>query len=181
MQIECAHCGRTAEKPTGHVNRSRANGLRLYCNRRCAGLARRKPRRSKAQRIAEKAAYDREYRRKNRERIKANKAAYFQTTYDPEKARVERKKRMAQHVEYCRRPAYKVWKSAYDRQRRAAEYGPAADAYLLTLELNREIKKRSSNYEIRQANRTGNKAQQRARDAKEEDRDRRRGHSAAHG
>lgn len=46
-----------------------------------------------------KAEYDRQYRKKNRARIKANKAAYFQRTYDPVKAAKERKKNMAAHKE----------------------------------------------------------------------------------
>lgn len=163
MQFDCAYCGETADKPAGHVNRSRARGLNLYCSRRCSGLGRRGPAKSLAQKRAEKAAYDSEYRRKNRAMLKAKKAAYFRTTYDPEAARIERKKRAAFHAEYCRRPSYKLWKREYDRRYRARQYGPFADAYQLTIELTREIKSRSSDYEIRQANETGNKAQKRDR------------------
>lgn len=90
---------------------------------------------------AEKAAYDREYRKRNRERIKANHAAYFQRTYDPVKAAKERKKKMPQHVEYCRQDWYKAYKRKYDRKRRAARFGAFAGAYAMLRKLQKEIKK----------------------------------------
>jgi hypothetical protein len=178
MKFNCAYCGEETDRPTGHVNRSRAQGLNLYCGKKCSGLARRKPPKTVAQKRAEKAAYDREYRRKNRTLLKAKKAAYHCATYDPAAARIERKKRAAFHAEYCRRPSYKLWKQEYDRRHRAQQYGPFADAYQLTIELNREIKARSSNYEIRQANQTGNKTQK--RDRLSEGPKRSRGDSAAY-
>jgi DNA-directed RNA polymerase subunit RPC12/RpoP len=55
MKYRCAHCGKTADKPSGHVNRARENGMKLFCDRRCFGLDRRTEK-TKAQRIAEKAA-----------------------------------------------------------------------------------------------------------------------------
>ena len=115
----------------------------------------------------EKRIYDMAYRKKNRAMLKAKKAAYFQRTYDPAKAAVERKKRMPLHVAYCRQPRYKAWKRQYDRNYRAREYGPFADAYLLIVNLNREIKGRMSNYEIRSQNETLNKRQSRTRAASE--------------
>jgi hypothetical protein len=89
----------------------------------------------------QKAVYDRKYREKNRERIKANKAAYFQGTYDPVHAAKERKKKMPQHVEYCRQPKYKAWKREYDRKRRAGRFGEFALAYEALKDLTREIRK----------------------------------------
>lgn len=174
VAFRCAHCGKRAEKEAGHVNRSQSLGLRLFCNLRCAGLGRRKHK-TKAQMIEEKRVYDAEYRRKNLARIKARKRAYFQRTYDPEKARIERKKRMPKHVEYCRRPEYKVYKSKYDRKYRANKFGAFADAYLLTVDLNRAIKERASNAEIKWENRTANKAQFRRRAAGQKERSRPRG------
>jgi hypothetical protein len=90
---------------------------------------------------AQKAAYDRQYRKKNRLRLKAEKAAYFQRTYDPFKAAIERKKKMPKHVEYCRRPQYRAYKHDYDINRRASLYGPFVEAYKLLKELMREIKR----------------------------------------
>ena len=186
MKIKCPHCRKTADKPSGAVNRARAAGLRIFCGRRCAGLARRK-RKPKAQKVEEKRIYDAEYRRKNRTLLKAKKAAYFQRTYDPAKARIERKKRAAFHAEYCRRPSYKLWKREYDRRRRDGFYGAFAEAAQLTIELNREIKERATNEQIKWENCTANKVQFRRRADKAPERtrpryrDRRDNHSAAVG
>jgi hypothetical protein len=136
----------------------------------CAGLARRREK-TKAQKVEEKRLYDMEYRQKNLARIKKQKAAHHRATYDPAAARIERKKRAAFHAEYCRRPSYRLWKAEYDRRYRARQYGAFADAYTLTVELNREIKSRSSNYEIRRQNSTGNKAQERDRSSQGPKRD----------
>ena len=88
-----------------------------------------------------KAAYDRTYRKKNRARMKAQKAAYHKRTYDPVKAAKERKKRMPHHVEYCRQPKYKAYKRGYDRQRRANMFGEFAEAFEALKALQREIRK----------------------------------------
>jgi hypothetical protein len=88
-----------------------------------------------------KVAYDREYRKKNRALLKAKKAAYFQKTYDPIKAAKERKKKMPQHVQYCRQPWYKAWKREYDKQRRSSKFGPFAEAHQALIALQREIRK----------------------------------------
>lgn len=162
MLIACAQCGSETDKPTGAVNRARSIDSALYCDRKCAGMARRTGK-TKAQKVAEKKAYDAKYRLRDPAALKARKAAYFQRTYDPAKAAKDRKKTMARHVEYCRQPAYKVKKRQYDRQYRAREYGGFAEAYLLAIDLNREIKQRASNYEIRRQNETGNKRQERRR------------------
>lgn len=168
VKFRCAHCRKIADRPTGHVNRSRAQGMKLFCGRTCFGLARRRNK-SKALRVAEKRAYDMAYRKKNRALLKAKKAAYFQRTYDPTTAAVERKKRAPYHAEYCRRPTYRVWKQGYDRKRRAAVYGPASEAYMTLLDLNREIKERMTTYEIKIQNGTWAKKQARGREARAEE------------
>jgi hypothetical protein len=88
---------------------------------------------------SEKAAYDRLYRAKNRNRLKAEKAAYFQRTYDPRLAALKRKKNMPKHNEYCRQPAYKAYKSRYDERRKLAEYGDYAECYQLMRVLRNAI------------------------------------------
>ena len=98
-----------------------------------------------------KAEYDRKYRKKNRARIKARKAAYFQSTYDPVKAAKERQKKMPEHVEYCRRPEYKAWKKKYDRKRQLSKYGEFAEAYNILLLLEKEIRRQEPNREVRYA------------------------------
>ena len=153
MRFTCSHCGTKGDRLAGHINRARKIGASLYCNRECAGLGRRKPPKSRAQKIAEKAAYDRKYRARNIERLKAEKRAYFQRTYDPAKAAVERKKRMPRHVEYCRQPEYRAKKHIYDvRRYHEKAYGPLADASLLLKDLVSNINKRMTDYEVRSAN-----------------------------
>lgn len=171
MRYRCAYCGKDADKPAGHVNRARERGLKLYCNRRCSGLGRRKHK-TKAQKREEKRLYDIEYRAKNLATILERKKEYHKRTYDPVKAAKARKARMPYHVEYCRRPAYKAKKREYDRKYRAAEFGDFAEAYMLTIDLNREIKGRMTNHEIKYQNGGTNKTQRRKRQAQAEERGR---------
>lgn len=161
--IVCAYCGNRALKATGSVNRSLRKGAHIYCNRECAGKDRRIFK-TKAQKMAEKAAYDAEYRRKNLARLKAEKAAWYQRTADREREREYRKRTMPRHVEYCRRPEYKAWKREYDRRYRAAEYGPFADAFLVLQDLEAEIAQRASRYEIYTENGLINKSVRRKRE-----------------
>jgi hypothetical protein len=157
-EIICAHCGGSAMKLVGGVNRARRNGALLYCGRECFGLARRsgKPR---EQIVAEKSAYDRA--RLNgplRKHILAAKAAYFRRTYDPVKAAEYRHARMPYHVEYCRQPEYRAKKSEYDKKHRAEkEFGDFAGAAMLLREIEGEIASRMTKYEIYSANGTLNK------------------------
>lgn len=156
IAARCTYCGAKRLREAEHVNRARRFGMKLFCNHRCFGLSRR-IHKTKAQKVAEKRLYDMEYRRKNRELIKAKKAAHFKATYDPAKAAIERKKNMARHVAYCRRPEYRAWKREYDRRYTAREYGPFAEAYLVLRDLEREIKGRMSKYDRMFANGTLNK------------------------
>lgn len=151
MQFHCAHCGKATDKPAGHVNRARNRGFALYCGIECSGLGRRLHK-TKSDKVAEKSAYDLEYRRKNKAMLKAKKRAYFERTYDPEAARIKRQKRMPQHVEYCRRPEYREWKQQYDRRYRAEKhYGDFADCFLLIQDIRAECLSQQSDYEIRHA------------------------------
>jgi len=164
MKYRCAHCGKIVDKPSGHVNRARKAGLNLYCNRRCSGFGRRTGK-TQAQKREEKRLYDIEYQAKNREKRLAQKREYHKRTYDPVEAAKARKKRMPYHVEYCRRPDYKAWKREYDRRYRAAEFGEFAEAYMLTIDLNREIKGRITNAQVKYQNGCTNKSQRREREA----------------
>lgn len=185
VAIKCGHCGKRSKRRACDVARARKARLNIYCNRRCAGLGRRSGK-AKSQRVKEKAAYDADYRKKNRAMLKAKKAEYFQRTYDSVAAAVERKKRMPRHVEYCRQPKYRAWKQKYDRKHRAEKFfGPFAEIAMLTQDLNLEIKRRMTNAEIKWENKTANKTQFRKRACQEESRGRPRagsdGHRAAHG
>lgn len=162
--IICAYCGKEAMKETREINRAARGSAPLYCGRTCAGEARRtfKP---DAQKRAEKAAYDAMYRLRDPEDRKRRRAEYHQRTYDPVKAAAERKLKMPRHVEYCRRPEYRKWKTDYDRKYCARKnYGPFAEAALVLRDLEAEIGTRATRTEIAIANGTLNKWTQRRRD-----------------
>ena len=161
--VKCSFCTTEFEKENGSINRARKDGKSIYCGRKCSGLARRLNK-SDEQKKIEKASYDRMYRKKNNGILKVKKAEYFKRTYDPEKARIERKKRANFHTEYCRRPEYRKWKREYDRKYRAKKhYGEFWESFLLTLDIRTECLQNATDYEIRQANQTLNKAQTRKR------------------
>lgn len=162
--VQCAHCSAWIEKEVGAVNRAAKSGLSVYCDRECAGLARRRWK-SEAQRKLEKQAYDARRRIELADEIKASKAAYHKRTYDPVAAAVQRQKRMPSHVEYCRRPEYREWKREYDQKYRASkEYGEFAECFLLTMAIREECLSQQSDYEIRYARGGIGRTQQRRRE-----------------
>lgn len=89
----------------------------------------------------QKSIYDKKYRKNNAAKIKAKKAAYFKKTYDPVKAAVERKKGMAEHIEYCRQPWYKDYKREYDKRKRLDKFGTYREAKQVLNLLQAEIRK----------------------------------------
>lgn len=162
MKCICTYCGNEFEACSSAYNRAVKHGLNVYCSREHSGLGRRKNK-SKEQKKADKAEYDRQYRAKNIEMLKKKKHEYFTKTYDPAKAAIERKKRMPKHVEYCRRPEYRAYKKQYDKKYRANKiFGEYADAFLVLLDIEEQIDKR----ELRQKSEHGyiiNKSQIRKR------------------
>lgn len=162
--ITCGHCGKLADKPTGAVNRAVASGLRIFCDRVCAGLGRQKHK-TVEQKKAEKKVYDAAYRMTIADKLKVRKAEYHKRTYDPVKAAELRKKRMPRHVEYCRNPNYRAWKKTYDRQYRANKhFGEFAECFLLVMDIRGECLSRMTDYDIRQEKGTTSKSQKRKRD-----------------
>lgn len=165
VAFNCWWCGSEAFRERGQITRALSRGP-IYCGKDCAGLARRlvnAP--TEDEKRAAKAAYDAQYRRRNRAKLKAKKAAYFKATYDPEVAKVIRAKRMPWHVEYCRRPEYRAWKSSYDRQYNAKKsFGPFAEAALVLGDLQAEIDSRANRQDLNEAKGTFNKSINRRRD-----------------
>lgn len=163
MNCLCAHCSLSFTARASRVNRAAKRGAPLYCGKRCAGLARRVFKTPEQKRF-EKSAYDAVRRIELADRIKSEKAAYFQRTYDPAAAAIKRKERMPLHVEYCRRPEYVAWKAEYDATYRAKRYyGDWWEAFLLVNQIRVEVLTRSSAHEVRQTNGVINKAQERRR------------------
>lgn len=164
-KINCPQCSAEFDAENGRLNGALKTGSPIYCGRVCAGMARRLailP--TKAERKEAKRLYDAQRRIEKAEEIKAKKRDYFKRTYDPIKAAEKRKERMLKHVEYCRKPEYKVWKRGYDRCYLAEKkFGEFAKAALLLQDIEREIDERATRYEIYRTNETLNKAQTRRR------------------
>lgn len=154
----------------GRVVRAYEGNAPLYCNMTCTGLARRTVI-TKAKKVANKRLYDMEYRVKNRERLKLEKAAHYKATADREKEREYRKKNMRRHVEYCRQPVYKAKKAKYDKKHRYEKlYGKFAEAAAVLHQLEVEIRQRVDKYEIYSLNGTLNKKLKRRREYEREKR-----------
>lgn len=167
MTRYCDYCGAALQKEPGAINRADAIGASLYCNRKCAGLARRVEK-TPEEKKAEKAAYDAKRRAERADQIKAQKRAIYQRNRDhyrrQQTAYRNRPENVARHNAYCRRPEYVAEKREYDRRRRATkQFGEFAEAFLLLQDVETEVLARASRYEIGLANGTINKAQTRKR------------------
>ncbi len=163
--VTCDHCGDTVWLETGHINRARKQGDGLYCNRVCAGMARRVNRSEEEQKEL-KQRYDAARRIELADKIKAKKAEYHRRNYDPAKAAQYRKNRMPSHIEYCRQPTYKAWKKSYDQQYRANKiYGEFAEVSIVLAELETEITTRALKQTLHELNDTVNKTIKRKREA----------------
>lgn len=157
MKTLCNYCNQEFEISTGHYNRAIKQGNSVYCNRVHAELGRRIEK-SVKQKKAEKREYDRQFREKNADRIKKEKARWFKNTYDPVKAAIKRKEIMPRHVEYCRQPQYKKWKKEYDKKYRAQkEYGEFSEAFIALTKLESELDTREFKYEWGLTNKSQNR------------------------
>ncbi len=164
VKISCAQCGEDAFLATGWVNRSRKKGDNLYCGRRCSGLGRRNNR-TAAENKSIKREYDKKYRADNLARLKEQKQAHHQRTYNPVQAAAERKKNMKRHLQYCRQPAYRAYKKSYDQKYLAKKnFGDFYEAALILAGIESEISSRVTRHEVYLANGTLNKHQQRRRE-----------------
>lgn len=147
VTINCPVCKLDKPKYIGHINRANKMGARVYCSKACSGIARRY---TVEQKKAIKRDYDKQYRADNLELLKKKHHEYFKKSYDPQKAAVERKKRMPKHVEYCRQPEYKVKKKKYDARRRdEINYGEYSECFRLILEIESLYSQREA-YRINQ-------------------------------
>ena len=127
--------------PIGRINAAKKGGWVLYCGRICGGLGRR-IHRSVEEKKKIKQEYDAQYRILNMEKLKKQKQLQFQIDYkaNPEKYRKERQRRMNAHVEYCRKPEYRVKKKVYDHKYRLEKaYGDFWEAGSVLTNLNNEL------------------------------------------
>lgn len=69
-----------------------------------------------------KRLYDIQYRKKNPEKIKQQKAEYYQTPAGRATQKRNREKLKESHLEYCRRPEQKLKTKLRDQKRQHGEY-----------------------------------------------------------
>lgn len=165
--MHCHQCGAVLNRCASHVNRSVKQGRPMFCNKSCFGLSRRRANPpTEAERKAAKQAYDAIRRLAKHEEIIAKKRAHYIANRERILAEqtVYRKAHMHRHVAYCQRPEYREWKSAYDARYKAAKhFGEFAEAAMLLRDIEQEIEKRATRYEVYMTNGTINKAQTRRR------------------
>lgn len=168
MICSCPWCAKSFDACTGRYNRAISSGAPLYCGMECAGLARRsKFSPTSAEKKESKRIYDAEYRSKKIEYLKIKKRSYYLSNQEIIKAKNAdyRKKNMYRHVEYCRQPEYKKWKSSYDRMHLAVKhFGEFAQIALILRDVEKVLNTKQSSHDRRMANGTINKAQMRRRE-----------------
>ena len=125
--------------------------------------------RTDEQKKQDKRDYDKIYRAKNRDKIKARKKAYYQKNKDKieSKMKILRKtpEYKAKRRKYLSTDKYKNYKHKYDREHRCKKnYGEFWEAASILIDLENEV--RPHKYETRKTNKTINKAQQRRRKCK---------------
>lgn len=161
MIVNCEHCGKPLEKSTGHVNRARKVGMKLFCNRICFGLNRR-VQRTTEQKKEIKRLYDIEYRKKNHDYVEARRKAYEKSPAGRAMQKRNREKFKQHHLEYCRTPEYKAWKKNYDKVNHAKyNYGEFWEANLILNEIETVIEPERKETKVQKG--TYNKSQKRKR------------------
>lgn len=143
MKIICPQCGKEAEKDTGDVNRAKKLGLPIYCNRTCAGLARRCNRTDEEKKKI-KSDYDKQRTDRHELWYLLWRGFEFRLDYEenPEKYRKERQRKYKKHLEYLRTDKYKAWKKEYDLKYLAKkDFGIYWESAILLKELENQLLK----------------------------------------
>lgn len=153
MRLKCNYCGKTFNVKENNIGQRRKSirlGLPIYCNKICAGLARR-TNETIEEKKANKQWYDlfiRESMTDDERNLKTLQAlVLFHMDYaaNPDKYRQERQRKMPAHVEYCRQPEYKKYKKRYDEQYRAKKnFGEYWECAIILKNLDNEIDYRES-------------------------------------
>jgi len=160
IDIICEQCGQSFKKERAHVNRARKLGFRLFCDRNCAGLARRVER-SVEEKKEMKRLYDIEYRKDN-QILKLKKAEYYKSPSGRAVQKRNRARRKDKHLEYIRTDAYKKWKHEYDQKYQAKKnFGEFWESKLILKQIEKEIEPEI--YKVKIERGTYNKSQKRKR------------------
>jgi len=139
IDITCGHCGTTFKKEVGHINRAKKLGLGLYCNRKCAGIARR-VNRTQEEKKEIKRLYDIRYRENNEEYRKSRMQAYNSSPSGRAMQKRNRDKFKESHAAYVKTPEYRKWKHEYDQKYHAKKnFGDFWEAFLILKEIDKEI------------------------------------------
>jgi hypothetical protein len=153
MKLICCYCKKeftVKESNRGSRLRSIRLGLSIYCGRTCFGIASRTNETPEEKKVY-KQWYDlfiRESMEEDERILKSLQSlVLFHLDYraNPDKYKAERKRRMADHIEYCRQPEYKEYKKGYDEQYRAKKhFGDYWEAAIALKNLDKEIDYRES-------------------------------------
>ena len=162
----CPQCGKEFLCRVGDLNRAERIGAPRFCGIKCAGLSHRlRDPPTEEERKAKKKAYDEQRRKDKASELKIKKAEYYKRTANRDKEREIRQKNMHKHVEYCRRPEYKEYKSEYDQMYRAKKfYGEFYEAAIALINLETEVAERVEKVDRAIAKGTLNKSQTRKRE-----------------
>ena len=146
----CPSCNDEFHCDSSRIGRAKKINAPLFCSRKCAGLARRSGL-SSVEKKHVKREYDARRREELREQIRAQKREYYQKNRKTllKQFAEYRKVHMGKHVEYCRTEKYKAYKAEYDKRLRDSEYGEFAECARLLIELEKELRERSTAYQRR--------------------------------
>jgi len=146
VEFECSICNKKSTKTIGHFNRAKKLGLNIFCSRKCFGISRRENK-TIDQKKQEKAQYDKDYRNKNKAKLKKQKAEYFQKDYaaNPEKYKQERERRKEYNHNFKQTKEYKKYKKEYDKNYNAKKkYGEFWESSILLNEIRKECPAREA-------------------------------------
>lgn len=162
MLIVCSHCGKTVDKPKGYVTRALKIGAPQFCDKKCFGLSHRVDRTLEEKKLL-KRDYDKQYRDKKAEIIKAKKKTYDQSLAGRAMQKRNRDKFKNNHLEYCRTEKYRLgYKKNYDEKYHAnKKYGEYFEAAIILHKIEEKIQPEL--YNIKYNNGLLNKSQNRKR------------------
>lgn len=149
--ITCPICSKEVSKRNADIVRANKEGLKLFCGKACFGISRRRKEiKTPEQLKKEKAEYDRLYRKNNSKMLKKKKKAYYEENKSIilPKHKAYRDIHMQRHVEYCRRPEYKVYKKQFDHKYRLEKkYGEYWEAASILVQLKKELDSKQIKYD----------------------------------
>lgn len=150
----CSYCNSNLNKTTSEINRSKKEGRKLFCNKTCFALSRKKNE-SPGIKKERKRLYDINYRGNNKDKICTDKKLYNETKSGRETQKRNRYKFKEYHSEYCKTDKYKSYKKDYDKYYRAKDrYGEYYESFLLIIEIEKEYEKKDTRLQLNLVNKS---------------------------